>query len=73
MNLRGVPKVMRSDNGTNFGLVPQRELREAIDLLDHDAIQNELGVNRLQWQFNCPRRLEAANIVNSRPHSPMYR
>lgn len=73
---------MRSDNGTNFGLVPQRELREAIDLLDHDAIQNELGVNRLQWQFNCPRhpqadgcweRLEAANIVNSRPLSPMYR
>lgn len=58
INIRGTPKVMRSDNGTNF-VGAARELREAIDLLDHDAIQTELGVNRIQWLFNCPRHPQA--------------
>lgn len=58
INIRGTPKRIRSDNGTNF-VGASRELREAIDMLDHAAIQRELGVDRIEWIFNCPSHPEA--------------
>lgn len=58
INLRGVPKQIRSDNGTNF-VGASRELRDAVDMLDHAAIQRELSVNRIEWLFNCPSHPQA--------------
>lgn len=58
MNLRGVPKRIRSDNGTNF-VGANREIRDEIDFLDHDAIQRELSTRRVEWIFNCPNNPEA--------------
>lgn len=58
MNIRGVPRRIRSDNGTNF-VGASKELKDAIDLLDHAAIQNELSIKRVEWIFNCPSNPEA--------------
>ena len=44
---------IRSDNGTNFvGAV--RELREAIEEMDHDKITEKLRKQQIDWRFNPP-------------------
>lgn len=58
VNTRDTPKVIRSDNGTNF-VGAAKELREAVDLFDHAAIQAELGTYRIEWKFNCPHHPQA--------------
>ena len=50
---RGNPKVIRSDNGTNF-VGAERELREALQKLDQLRITNELSANSIEWKFNPP-------------------
>ena len=50
---RGNPKVIRSDNGTNF-VGAERELREALQRLDQLKITNELSANSIEWKFNPP-------------------
>lgn len=50
---RGLPKVMLSDNGTNFvGAV--RELRELYRQLDKDKISAKSANQGIQWYFNPP-------------------
>lgn len=58
VNIRGVPKVIRSDNGKNF-VGASRELKAAVDLFDHAAIERELGTRNIEWRFNCPANPEA--------------
>ena len=44
---RGKPKEICSDNGTNF-TGAERELKEALELLDHAKIYNSLMSNDVQ-------------------------
>ena len=50
---RGTPKVMLSDNGTNFKGAP-RELAEALERLDSTKIHNRLAREGTEWIFNPP-------------------
>ena len=50
---RGKPKVMYSDNGTNFVGV-EREMKEAIVKWNQVQINNYLHQNGVQWKFNPP-------------------
>ena len=50
---RGNPKVIRSDNGTNF-VGAERELREALQGLDQRRIKTELSSHNIEWKFNPP-------------------
>ena len=44
---------IRSDNGSNFiGTV--RELREAIEEMDHDKTTEKLHKEQIDWRFNPP-------------------
>ena len=53
VNRRGRPEVMYSDQGTNFvGAVP--ELKELIDGLDQEQIENFATRNNFRWKFNPP-------------------
>ena len=51
---RGVPKVMVSDNGTNFRAADQ-ELKAAVSDLDRQKIVRHLVDQRIVWKFNPPR------------------
>ena len=50
---RGKPKVMYSDNGTNF-VGAEREMKEAIVKWNQVQINNYLHQNGVQWKFNPP-------------------
>ena len=50
---RGQVSTMRSDNGTNF-VGAEKELREALSLLNHKLIQGVLLQDGSQWSFNPP-------------------
>ncbi|XP_053667897.1 uncharacterized protein LOC128718276 [Anopheles marshallii] len=50
---RGTPHDMISDRGTNFAGA-SRELDEALQELDHDALMKEFCGPRLKWTFNPP-------------------
>ena len=50
---RGNPKLIRSDNGTNF-VGTERELREALQGLDQRRIKDELSAHNIEWRFNPP-------------------
>lgn len=50
---RGQVTIMRSDNGTNF-VGAEREMREAIQLLDNDKIERALLPKGIKWVFNSP-------------------
>lgn len=44
---------LRSDNGTNF-IVAEKELRNALNTLDHDKIQHTFLSEGITWTFNPP-------------------
>ena len=48
---RGPVHEIRSDNGTNF-VAATRELREAIDEMDHNEITEKLRQQQIDWKFN---------------------
>ena len=50
---RGNPKVIRSDNGTNF-VGTERELRESLKSLNQRSVQRELVQSGIEWRFNPP-------------------
>ncbi|XP_055906585.1 uncharacterized protein LOC129941857 [Eupeodes corollae] len=52
VNRRGIPKRIRSDNGTNF-IDAKKELLTA-DVFDSNAIKAELSAKGIEWIFNCP-------------------
>ena len=58
---RGKPKEIYSDNGTNF-TGAERELREALERLDHAKIYNSLRSNDVQWSFNPPEASHQGGI-----------
>ncbi len=53
MARRGQPKVIRSDNGTNF-VGGERELREEIAKWNKGRIQGALSEKTIEWKFNPP-------------------
>ncbi len=50
---RGCPKLMRSDNGTNF-VGGQAELRKAVKEFNQTKIEQTLQKKDIQWVFNPP-------------------
>ena len=50
---RGNPQVLYSDNGTNF-VGADRELKQCIENLNQDQINNELSHKGIKWVFNPP-------------------
>lgn len=51
---RGVPKILTSDNGTNFRGA-DRELRDCIEAMKHDEIATRLATeDQIEWKFNPP-------------------
>lgn len=53
MNVRGVPKSIKSDNGTCF-VGANNELKTLIKQLDGDKIQNDLSIKNIKWSFITP-------------------
>ena len=50
---RGQVSSLRSDNGTNF-IGAERELREALNSLNQNKIQNAMLQQGIKWSFNPP-------------------
>jgi len=50
---RGQPKVIRSDNGTNF-VGTEKELRVAVDKWNMNKIHGFLQQKAIEWKFNTP-------------------
>ncbi len=50
---RGQVSSMKSDNETNF-VGAERELREALALLDQDKLQRTMAQEGIKWSFNPP-------------------
>lgn len=57
-NLRGVPALIRCDNGTNF-VGARNELNRTDEFFETNAIQNALSGRGIQWKHNCPGNPEA--------------
>ena len=53
MARRGQPANIWSDNGNNF-VGTEKELREAVKLLDGERIGDQLSADGVQWHFNPP-------------------
>lgn len=58
VNRRGVPIRMRSDNGTKF-IGASKELKDAIDAIDHNIMRTEMSSINVEWIFNTPDNPEA--------------
>lgn len=50
---RGMPEVIRSDNGTNF-VGAERELREELDKWNQTQLNNFMLQRNIDWKFNPP-------------------
>jgi len=50
---RGTPRILRSDNGTNF-VGAERELRESLERLDQEKIRGIIATEGIRWVFNPP-------------------
>ena len=50
---RGMPEVLVSDNGTNF-VGAHNELKDLVNALDAEKIQNQTSNHGVKWQFNPP-------------------
>lgn len=53
ISMRGCPKEIRSDNGTNFKRA-NNELRNAVEQWDHHKISNFCTQREIIWKFNSP-------------------
>lgn len=53
INRRGVPLVIRSDNGRNFVGI-RKELKNEVNFLDHNEITRSLTPLGIKWIFNTP-------------------
>ena len=53
ISMRGCPKEIRSDNGTNFTKA-DKELREAVQLWNNQRISNFCAQKEIKWTFNPP-------------------
>ena len=53
VNRRGIPKMIRSDNGTNLS-GGEREIREAINDWNQQKIEVFLHQKNIEWKFNPP-------------------
>lgn len=65
-SIRGWPKIMYSDNGTNF-VGSQAYLREMIENWDIQKIQHDCSENNttFEWKFNCPTASHMNGAVES--------
>jgi len=50
---RGPPRILLSDNGTNFRGAAA-EVAEGLARLNQERIANALSEKRVEWKFNCP-------------------
>ena len=53
VSIRGCPKEIRSDNGTNLAGA-DKELRDAIQQWNHQRISNFCAQSEIKWTFNPP-------------------
>ena len=53
ISVRGCPKEIPSDNGTNFARA-DKELRNAVEQWDHHKISNFCVQREIKWKFNPP-------------------
>ncbi|XP_059350981.1 uncharacterized protein LOC130687583 [Daphnia carinata] len=55
VSLRGKPKVVYSDNGTNF-VAAEQELRQALEELisKHEELQTLMACQQIEWHFSPP-------------------
>lgn len=61
VNIRGRPRLMRSDNGTNFvGL--KNELLNIPDFFDMEQVTETLGIQGIEWKFNTPTDASAGGV-----------
>ena len=61
MNRRSPPKVMYSDNGTNF-VGAEREIRQAIKNWNQKQIEDELLQKGCQWVFQPPKASHSSGV-----------
>lgn len=57
-HIRGVPSMIRCDNGTNL-VGAKNELERTDKFFNADAVQRELSTKGVVWKFNCPGNPEA--------------
>ena len=53
ISVRGCPKEIPSDNGTNFARA-DKELRNAVEQWDHHKISNFCVQRKIKWKYNPP-------------------
>ena len=53
ISMRGCPKEIRSNNGTNFTRA-DKELRDAVQQWNHQKINNFCAQREIKWTFNPP-------------------
>ena len=61
MARRGEPRLLRSDNGSNFVGV-ERELREEIKAWNKKRIQEAMSQRGIRWLFNPPAALHMEGV-----------
>ena len=75
MAQRGEPRLLRSDNGSNF-VGAERELRKEIEDWNKERIQEAMSQRGIRWLFNPPsnvahgRGLGASDQISST--NPVY-
>ena len=65
---RGIPEVMRSDNGSNF-VGGNKELREAISDWNESQIHEFLLQRNIKWLFNPPSGSHFGGVWNCQKDS----
>jgi hypothetical protein len=58
ITLRGAPKMIRCDNGTNFAGA-EREIRERLLEMDKLKIERKMRDRDIEWRFNTPKSSNA--------------
>ena len=58
---RGVPELIRSDNGTNF-VAGERELKATLASWNHERIAAALTPRHITWIFNVPQACHAGGV-----------